>query len=176
MKQININYKSSSESFVEAAYPGDAGTDLIAESVEYDFEKDCIVYTVDLQLEIPEGFVGFILPRSSIFKTDLMLTNSVGVIDSGFRGKLSAKFKVISPYFLEAESTHFQDLLNEGKFPIYTTKKDHKKGIVNHCTIYKPGDKIAQIVFLPYATPIFNKVNTLSESIRGEKGFGSSGN
>jgi dUTP pyrophosphatase len=44
-------------------------------------------------MEIPKGFVGLIFPRSSVRKTDLLLTNSVGVIDSGYRGEIQATFK-----------------------------------------------------------------------------------
>lgn len=176
MKKIKIPYVSNTTSFIESFYPGDAGTDLIANSVKYDFENDMLVYDIDLKIEIPEGFVGLIFPRSSIYKTDLALVNSVGVIDSGFRGKLSANFYIKPSYYLEVDGNHFQDLLNEGKFPIYPSKKDFKKKISVSCDIYKPGDKIAQIVFIPFVSPAFEKVTKLTESVRGEKGFGSSGN
>jgi dUTP pyrophosphatase len=71
---------------------GDAGMDLTATSKYYD-ENNNVVYGTGLAVEIPEGYVGLVFPRSSICKKDLFLTNSVGVIDSGYRGEIMAKFK-----------------------------------------------------------------------------------
>lgn len=71
---------------------GDAGMDLTATSKSYD-ENNNVVYGTGLAVEIPEGYVGLVFPRSSICKKDLFLTNSVGVIDSGYRGEIMAKFK-----------------------------------------------------------------------------------
>lgn len=71
---------------------GDAGMDLTATSKIYD-ENNNVVYGTGLAVEIPEGYVGLVFPRSSICKKDLFLTNSVGVIDSGYRGEIMAKFK-----------------------------------------------------------------------------------
>jgi len=45
-----------------------------------------------IAMEIPEGYVGLLFPRSSITKTDLFLRNSVGVIDAGYRGEITFKF------------------------------------------------------------------------------------
>jgi dUTP pyrophosphatase len=74
------------------AKQGDAGMDLVATEIinEAVFQ---ITYGIGLAMEIPEGFVGLVFPRSSIRKTDLSLTNSVGVIDSGYRGELQATFR-----------------------------------------------------------------------------------
>jgi dUTP pyrophosphatase len=66
--------------------------DLTATSKSYD-ENNNVVYGTGLAVEIPEGYVGLVFPRSSICKKDLFLTNSVGVIDSGYRGEIIAKFK-----------------------------------------------------------------------------------
>ena len=43
-------------------------------------------------MEIPYGYVGLIFPRSSIRNKDLQLSNSVGVIDAGYRGELMVTF------------------------------------------------------------------------------------
>ena len=73
------------------ANPGDAGMDLTAVTMK---ELDSIFthYGFGLALEIPEGFVGLVFPRSSCYKQVQILTNSVGVIDSGYRGEISAVF------------------------------------------------------------------------------------
>ena len=72
------------------AKQGDAGLDLTATKVE--IKGDKVKYYSGLAIEIPAGFVGLLFPRSSNAKKDLLLTNSVGVIDSGFRGEITAVF------------------------------------------------------------------------------------
>lgn len=64
------------------AHSNDAGLDLTAIDIEYDDKNDCVVYHTGLAIEIPEGYVGLLFPRSSIFKKNLALSNSVGIIDS----------------------------------------------------------------------------------------------
>lgn len=75
------------------AHASDAGFDLTAVWSGWDNANKVFEYGFGLSFEIPEGFVGLIFPRSSIFRKDLFLTNCVGVIDSGYRGEVSAKFK-----------------------------------------------------------------------------------
>ena len=65
------------------AKPGDAGMDITAISFKRD--KDILSYNTGIAIEIPNGYVGLIYPRSSVYKTGLRLCNSVGVIDSGYR-------------------------------------------------------------------------------------------
>lgn len=79
------------------AKPGDAGLDLVVTEVIEESMKQ-ITYGFGLALEIPEGYVGLVFPRSSIRRTDLALSNAVGVIDSGYRGEIQATFKKIEDY------------------------------------------------------------------------------
>jgi dUTP pyrophosphatase len=71
------------------AKAGDAGMDLTAVSLEL-INTDYIKYNFGLSFEIPDGFVGFIFPRSSCYKQLQVLSNCVGVVDSGYRGEVSA--------------------------------------------------------------------------------------
>jgi dUTP pyrophosphatase len=75
------------------ATPGSAGFDLTAVSVEPDKEDAFLArYGTGLAVEIPQGHVGLVFPRSSICKTNQLLTNCVGVIDSDYRGEITAVF------------------------------------------------------------------------------------
>ena len=112
--------------------------DLVATEILKD-TPDQISYGTGIALEIPKGFVGLVFPRSSIRKTDLILSNSVGVIDSGYRGEIQATFK--------------------------------RTGL----TKYAVGDRGAQIMIIPHPTIEFNEVSELSNTERGEGGFGSTG-
>ena len=75
------------------ATDGSAAYDLTARKVDLTVGNN-IVYTVHtgLAVEIPEGYVGLVFPRSSVVNTSLLLSNCVGVIDSDYRGEITAKF------------------------------------------------------------------------------------
>ena len=123
--------------------PGDAGMDITAISVK--FEENYIEYGTGLSFEVPEGYVMLIFPRSSVSKKDVMLANCVGVLDSGYRGELKLRFKIVC---------------QAGQL-----MRDY----------YNPGDKVGQIMIIPYPTIEFKEVDNLSDSERGEGGFGSTG-
>lgn len=75
------------------AKQGDAGLDLTATNYKYDEQSDNHIYGTGLAIEIPEGYVGLVFPRSSNRKTCAYMTNHVGVIDSGYRGEIMVTFK-----------------------------------------------------------------------------------
>ena len=143
---MKVRIKKLNENAVIPTYAkeGDAGMDLVATSVISETPTQ-ITYGLGVALEIPEGFVGLVFPRSSIRKTRLQLSNSVGVIDSGYRGELQATFNKIR-----------------------TTIENQKND-------YKVGDRIAQIIIIPYPPIEFDAVDELSDTERGEGGFGSTG-
>ena len=74
------------------ATPGSAGFDLTAVSSENVEDSWHIRYGTGLAVEIPAGHVGLVFPRSSVYKTKLLLSNGVGVIDSDYRGEITAVF------------------------------------------------------------------------------------
>ena len=69
-----------------------AGYDLTAVSVERDPESGCFVYHTGLAFELPHGFCGLLMPRSSIYRTGSVLSNSVGLLDEDYRGEVMFKF------------------------------------------------------------------------------------
>ena len=136
------------------AKDGDAGMDLVATEILKDTPEQ-ITYGMGVAIEIPYGFVGLVFPRSSIRKTGLQLSNSVGVIDSGYRGEIQATFnKVFGGDRFYDETKNTEDTSND---------------------FYKVGDRIAQIMIIPYPPIEFTEVDELSDSERGEGGFGSTG-
>lgn len=124
------------------AHETDAGLDLTAISLDIVDNGDhgYYQYKTGLSVEIPEGYVGLIYPRSSICKTGMILANSVGVIDSGYRGEIEFRFKYI-------------------------------KGT----KAYEIGERVGQLIIMPYPKVEFEEVEEHSESSRGEGGFGSTG-
>jgi len=82
------------------AYRGDAGLDLAAcERVELAPGERAVVGT-GLAVAIPEGYAGFVQPRSGLAdRHGITIVNAPGLIDSGYRGEL----KVI---LLNTDTTH----------------------------------------------------------------------
>jgi dUTP pyrophosphatase len=140
---MNIRIKKLQPDAVIPSYSkeGDAGLDLTAISMKTVNENNFgfIEYDTGLSVEIPEGHVGLVYPRSSISNTGLILANAVGVIDSNYRGSIKCRFKAIP-----------------------------------NSNIYDVGDRIAQLIIIPYPQITFEEVEELTETIRGDKGFGSS--
>jgi dUTP pyrophosphatase len=136
------------------AKDGDAGMDVIATSIISDTPTQ-ITYGLGIALEIPKGFVGLVFPRSSIRKTGLQLSNSVGVIDSGYRGELQATFNKL----FGGEGMYDEMKVNQMQPNDY----------------YKVGDRVAQIMIIPFPPIEFEQVTQLSETERGDGGFGSTG-
>lgn len=91
--KVNIKKLNPNAKVPTYAKHGDAGMDLTAIAIEYDRTHDCFIYKTGLAIEIPEGYVGLIFPRSSNRKTRAYMTNHVGIIDSGYRGEIMITFK-----------------------------------------------------------------------------------
>ena len=140
---LRVNFKKLHPSAITPCYAkqGDAGMDLTATEI-INNEVFQVTYGTGIAVEIPDGYVGLVFPRSSIRKYDLALSNSVGVIDSGYRGEIQVTF-------------------------------NKKKGVAS--TIYNVGDRICQIMIVPFPLVKFVEVNLLSDSERGIGGFGSTG-
>ena len=93
---MNIKFKKLNEKAVipSKAHEYDAALDLTATSKEVRDQWGYIEYGTGLAMEIPHFCVGLIFPRSSISKTSNHLRNSVGVIDSGYRGEIKLRFSI----------------------------------------------------------------------------------
>ena len=94
---MTVKFKRLSEKAIMPirAHNGDAGVDLTCTGIDpvlNEARQIVYVYHTDLAVEIPEGYVGLIFPRSSIYKKSLRQANSVGVIDSGYRGEILVTF------------------------------------------------------------------------------------
>ena len=149
MKNLEVKIKKLHPDAVIPSYAklGDAGLDLTAVEITHPRIEACGPYVeidTGLAFEIPEGYVGLVFPRSSIVpKTSYVLGNSVGVIDSQYRGSIKFRFRDLNNLYGRA--------------------------------VYNVGDRIGQIVILPYPEINLVEVEELSETDRGEGGFGSSG-
>jgi len=151
---VTVNYKNDFDLTVkfrklvpEAVTPqyaqdGDAGMDLT--STSFRRTDTFMEYGTGIAVEIPSSHVGLLFPRSSITKAPkgVSLKNSVGVIDSNYRGEILVRFE----------------------FPYSNYHRAEMPDI---------GDKIAQLIIIPYPKVHLEEVQELSDSNRGDGGFGS---
>ena len=142
VNNLKIKFKKVNPNAVMPTYAkqGDAAMDLYATEVTKD-KYENYVYLTGIALEIPPGFVGLLFPRSSVSRTCLSLANSVGVVDSGYRGEIMFKYR--------------------------------QTGDPN--PIYKTGDRVGQLMIMPYPKIELIEAEELSSTERGEGGFGSTG-
>jgi len=123
---------------------GDAGLDLTAISVAY--TPHFIEYSTGIAIEIPTGYVGLLFTRSSVTKKSIILKNSVGVIDSNFRGEIKLRFAPIN----------LDSIFSIDQF-------------------YIKGERVGQLVIVPIPIIELIEAEELSDTNRNEGGFGSTG-
>lgn len=136
---MQVKFKKLHDNAVLPTYAksGDAGADCVATAVE---STDLYLeYKLGFSMEVPDGYVGLLFPRSSISKKDLMLANSIGVIDAGYRGEVAVRFK-------------------------YGVGGDNQYGV---------GERVCQLIVIPYPKIEHIWADELSDTERGAGGFGS---
>ncbi|AYY25295.1 deoxyuridine 5'-triphosphate nucleotidohydrolase [Bacillus cereus group sp. Bc222] len=140
------------------AKPGDSGFDLVAAEDTIIWPGETKVVPTGLAFEIPPGYELQVRPRSGISrKTFLRVV--LGTVDSGFRGEVGVIVSNTS-YI----GNHITLGINDDSGIYANVKYEIKKG-----------DRIAQGVIAPVETANFVEVDELSDSERGNQGFGSTG-
>ncbi|REH97121.1 dUTP pyrophosphatase [Staphylococcus felis] len=167
--QLQIKLLSDNATVPTRNHGTDAGFDIYAaETVILEPQQKALIAT-DIAVNIPKGFVGLLTSRSGVSsKTPLVI--ETGKIDAGFTGNMKINIK---NDFQFAGDNYVQDFILDIKNKQNSTyRNDVKLGTYK----INKGDKLAQLVIVPIITPELQKVEEfLSESARGENGFGSSG-
>lgn len=131
------------ESIKTDPYPN-AGFDLfVPEDTTFQtaFTTQFINMKVKAEMEFNHHPCAFTMhPRSSISKTPLMLANSTGIIDCGYRGDLMGAFRCFQPPYTVEKHTRLLQICHPWMYPIRV-----------------------------------EMVHSLSDTSRGEGGFGSTG-
>lgn len=151
-------------------HPDDCGADVTAARIIEETE-DHIWYGTGIIINpelLPLGF--FLFPRGSISKYDLQLANSVGTIETNFRGEIQVRFNKI--YGGNLIKSHFESFMIEHELIDYVDARyednyEHK--------VYEIGDKIAQLILLPVIKADYYFIDQVDETDRGEGAFGSTG-
>ena len=121
--------------------------DVIAHSIEFDYINDLVKVSLGFATELPRGYKACIVPRSSLSKFPFIIPNSPGQIDSDYRGEWVIKFRYLNPTHKPLDEV----------FP------------------YEEGDRVAQMWVEKVTEFEIEEIPILSETERGEGGFGSTG-
>ena len=136
---------------------GAGAYDVFARTSKYNKEKGFLEVMLGFKLAIPEGYVAKLFPRSSVTERGMMLGNSVGILDSDFRGEARARF------YPNASSMMAINRPN-------TTLSD----IIRYCeNVFRNGEACAQLRIEQNVDVEWEKVEVLSSTERGEGAFGS---
>lgn len=187
-----VKFKLSEDASVpEYAHDGDMGMDVVATDIFYDDETGTYIYSTGIKEETVKGVGCLGFARSSVYRKDCRLTNGVGVIDSAiYRGEIKFIFKpdvsldqmamnlatryiATLPWWKKFLKTQDElQVLLEAAYAEYY--EDLYENVMDYAP-YEVGDKIGQLVFIPYLTMTSEIVSELSDSVRGENGHGSTG-
>jgi len=156
----NIRYPANQ---TDSGYDVIAASDPFIQGVAIDNTEnyltiDYIEYETNLIIEPECGYHTYLFPRSSISKYNLLLANSIGLIDNEYRGTIKLRFKYI-PQPLDLKMYENNQLCIN----------------INKNKIYKKGDKIGQLVFSQTISPMIEVVDSFELTNRNSGGFGSTG-
>ena len=164
MMDVKIKRLSEHAVIPKYAKPGDSGFDLVAINDVIIDKGSWVKIPIGLAFEIPEGYELQIRPRSGITsKTPLRV--QFGTIDSGYRGEV----------MVSVDNLSRDDWSNQARRLDNTYIEESRDKVFGGTYVIKRGDKIAQGVISPVLQATFDEVEALSDTERGEFGFGSTG-
>lgn len=148
-----VQIQTKGSYFPVRAHATDAGADLIStEDVELLAGIRYLVKT-GVSVKIPNGYVGLLVPRSSLSKRNILMTNSIGIIDSDYRGEIMAS--------LLYRGVRSDDFVARGE--------------VDKIRI-DAGERIVQLLIVPIVLAEFIPFEgEWDDTERGSGGFGSTG-
>ena len=169
MEKLEIKLLSDNATKPKRADDLSAGYDIYAaEAVILEPQQKTLVAT-DLAVNIPKGYVGLLTSRSGVSsKTHLVV--ETGKIDAGFQGHMKINVKNDREFALCNEHELWD--ISETPLEKATTTKVYSQGSYQ----INKGDRLAQLLIVPIATPELQEVNEfINKTSRGANGFGSTG-
>lgn len=155
-REMVINYYKNHKT-----YSGDSGLNLIFPKKYYCPANDTTTCKLGIACEFPTGY--FMIGRSSLSNTPLILHNSIGLIDKGYRGELMAKFyctKHVKHYTTSSASSPMKYLAQ------YASYRSERHYLITETSLLQ--------ICAPDLAPFeIRVVDELDETERGDKGFGS---
>lgn len=161
--------------------PGAAAADLFISEIEYQNDGRHVTVKLGIATDIEPGWCARIQPRSSFSHMSWVLTNSPAIIDSDYRGEWLLKFTALpigifpitglrlittsQDYSLPGNESQVHFRIDAGAPPRFEYRPFP----------YNVGDRCAQVIFEEGAQAFFIQKEELTETVRGNGGFGSTG-
>jgi dUTP pyrophosphatase len=144
--EVKIQLVRKGSKLPKKAHEDDACYDVFISKIERPERRDGMyILKLGFKTEIPKGYKGVLVPRSSLTKECFYMPNTPGQIDPKYRGEWEMRLRPVSDFI---------------GFPLFP---------------FKVGDRCGQIYFEKVVETSFKKVDKLEDSERGEGGFGSTG-
>ena len=163
MEQLTkVKYLNTYPEELKPQKQGDAGIDIVASKDVTIGAFETILVPTGLYLEIPEGYYGRLVGRSSLHKEGLHVNE--GIIDSGYRGEV----------MVSMSNLNYDRIIHTamGVSKMIATGSEEYE---SHNSCISKGDRIAQLIITKVEPVEYVAVDELSDSERGNGGFGSSG-
>ena len=146
----------------ERATEGSAAFDCYARNVKWHEDKGYLEIKLGFKAELPKGYVMKLYPRSSVTNRGMMLGNSVGIIDSDYRGEIAARFYP-----------------NASSIVAIMPNAGSSKALKQYCEeVYRTGEGCAQFIVEKLEDIKLKEVGKgeISNTARADGGFGSTDN
>lgn len=166
------------------ATDGAAAADVFVSEIEVPYPWLRIV-KLGFATDIPPGWEAKLTPRSGFSDKGWAMTNSPGIIDSDYRGEWIMKFIAIpqeafwmaAPRLVEGPTYSIvgPGLNDPQMVPSRLGIDPGRPGLTLPPFPYQIGDRCGQVQFQEVTRGHFIVVDTLSETLRGAGGFGSTG-
>jgi dUTPase len=171
MKQkVKVKLLTETAQIPSRAHETDTGYDLTFIGLEK-IVGDVIFFKTGISLEPPRGHYFDVVPRSSISKLPLAMANSIGIIDESYRGEILVPVRILhSGMGGEPNKTNFPN----GIVQMFGFRPQTMQAVAD--LILKNSPKLFQAILRKRIDCEFLMEEDLTETIRGDGGFGSTGN
>ncbi len=156
------------------AHEGDAGFDLVAAADVIIEPGETALIPTGIAVELPPGYELQVRPRSGItLRTKLRV--QLGTVDSNYRGEVGVIVDNVAQSVYTTEDWNFNIECTDVYNTIDNNEIESDNWTPIGTYIIRKGDRIAQGIIGPVAAANFVEVDKLSDTTRGESGFGSTG-
>ena len=152
---------------ISYAHEGDAGLDLCATEDVTLMPQEWQMVGSGVSMAIPKGFAGLVVPRSGMGCKGLVLKNTLGIIDAGYRGEIKVPLLNNNPKTGRLVVRVIRTALGK----VLCDRRIEPEGTIH---VHK-GDRVAQLLIIPVSQATLVVCESLDETERNVKGFGSTG-
>lgn len=155
------------------AQKGDAGVDLYAAHDVVLAPGQRALVKTGIAIALPQGYEAQVRPRSgNALKRGLTVLNTPGTIDEGYRGDVGVILYNACPPITQQSVDMLIDSI-DGSAESVNVQEMFDLAFSENTVRIQRGERIAQLVFAKFERPVIYLTDSLSDTVRGTNGFGS---